>query len=654
MKIINVEISNYRQYCGINVIPLSVDPEKNITIIQGVNGSGKSNFMNAITWCLYNEEIFKSKTNLGRDVINESALFNSPNGEAEVFVTVSIGEHEPEFIFKRSEQYRLEKGMPYRVDAPSFSCKQIDPDKGWIRREDPAGVVERVFINSSLKNFFFFDGEQMDRYFEDTIKIKQNVEQIAQIGLIDQTLNTLNDVETSIRKDIKTMSSKYPTVEIDPDDVSAELDLLEERKDGVINSLSNLDSKISDIEEYLRTNSDVIVSELQIRRNTLEKQRISLAKELESNKKNLKDLVSNYVSRVYAFSALQYAKGLIDEGTKKGQLPPNIRGIFLQELLDSGVCICGRELKDDDGSRKHVEALLDAAVSNTVVEEAERGKYVIGQLTNNFNFSKEYAHYQQKIRDLDNELLNISGEMDAVSNRLASYDTAIIAEKEKELKKLKEERDSKISQSSSIDYRINELNIELKDFDEYSKKFELVDSNVRALNVLKEYSKLIGNVIVDIRDSIVEEVRKNLEWQTKQYFFKMVWKGKVWSDVRIIDEGNRYRISLLSDHGQESLGDQSAGEKEVLALSFTAALYNSSGISAPIFIDTPLGKISGPTRMNIAELLKSYLNQTQLIILPTDTEYTEDVRQCLLPKVGAEYKICYDSESRQSKVVNYD
>ena len=61
MRIIEVTISNFRQYHGTSTVRLSTDPEKNITIIQGVNGSGKSNFMNAITWCLYNEEIFKSK-----------------------------------------------------------------------------------------------------------------------------------------------------------------------------------------------------------------------------------------------------------------------------------------------------------------------------------------------------------------------------------------------------------------------------------------------------------------------------------------------------------------------------------------------------------------------------------------------------------------
>ena len=463
MKIIEVTISNFRQYHGISTIQLSTDPEKNITIIQGVNGSGKSNFMNAITWCLYNEEIFRSKTNQGRDVINESALFDSPNGEAETSVTVTIGDCGPEFIFKRSEQYRLEKGMPFRSDV-SFSCQQIDPDKGWIRRDDPAGVVERVFINSALKNFFFFDGEQMDRYFEDTVKIKKNVEQIAQIGLIDQVLNTLSDVETNIKKEIKNVTSKRPEFDIDPEDVMEETQNLKGRKTVLCSEIQTLDDEISQIENYLKTNSDAVVSELQIRRDGLEKERTAKVKDLDLNKRSLKDLVSKYVPRVYAYEALQYTKNIIDEGTKKGQLPPNIKEVFVRELLETGTCICGRDLKNDEESRKHVEALLNKVVPNSIVEEAEIGKYVVRELINEFNFNSEYAHYQRIIRDLDLQLDTIRDNLESISNRLANYDVDVIATKEEELKEFKKDRDKKIKQVSAIEYRIDELKTKMDDF----------------------------------------------------------------------------------------------------------------------------------------------------------------------------------------------
>ena len=95
MKIFEIDICNYRQYKGENKIVFSVDNDKNFTIIQGDNGGGKSNLMNAIIWCLYGDEIFKSKNNEGREIINELAIQEVSVGEsAKVSVSIMMGSTE--------------------------------------------------------------------------------------------------------------------------------------------------------------------------------------------------------------------------------------------------------------------------------------------------------------------------------------------------------------------------------------------------------------------------------------------------------------------------------------------------------------------------------------------------------------------------------
>ena len=134
----------------------------------------------------------------------------------------------------------------------------------------------------------------------------------------------------------------------------------------------------------------------------------------------------------------------------------------------------------------------------------------------------------------------------------------------------------------------------------------------------------------------------------------MVWKERPFLDVRIVDEKQSYRISVISEHGQECLGDLSSGERQILALSFTAALYSVSGYSVPIFIDTPLGRISEKSRENVAKYLPDYLSKTQLIMLPTDTEYTSTVRDKLRRFVGREYIIKHDVKKKISEVIDYE
>ena len=103
--------------------------------------------------------------------------------------------------------------------------------------------------------------------------------------------------------------------------------------------------------------------------------------------------------------------------------------------------------------------------------------------------------------------------------------------------------------------------------------------------------------------------------------------------------------------GLPSLGTLSAGERQVLALAFMAALGTISGFDAPVVIDTPIGRISGEPRQNIAESLPNYLSNTQVTLFMTDTEYTEPVQLRLNSRIGKEYKLHF-IESKAATEVN--
>lgn len=653
MKILEVEINNYRQYRGNNVVKLSGDSDKNITIIQGDNGSGKSNFMNAITWCLYNDEMFKSKTNEGRKIVNESALFDAKGEGVDVSVTVTIGNESPEYKFNRYVKFALDRGRPYVVNQ-GFKCHQIDPDRGLIPRDGPEWIVEKVFIKSSLKSFFFFDGEKMDKYFEDTRKIKANVEQIAQIDLIDDVIQTLREVSADITKDKKRISPDAKGFDEEPDEILDDINEFTARKQELELERDKVKKEMDEIDQYMRENSNEVIKELQSTRKSKEDLRTYLNKQLDEAKKDLRDLVASSVPLIFGYDAMKYSLEQIEEGTKKGELPPNIKDVFVRELLESGTCICGRDLKNDLESRKHVKELLERIVPNAIAEDSVRGKYVIGDLMNKVDFNKKYGIIRRKISDSEGEVKVIIEDLGFISEQLSSFDIAEIGEKEARRRTLQTQRDQLSTRIGTTGNQIVSLNKKKESMEEYYSKLEKTNKQIKKLNTLDDYVKGLLMDVNSIRNSIVEEVRSKLEEKTREYFFRMNWKKDDYSDVRIIDESNRYRISVLSKESQECLGDISAGERQVLALSFTAALYLVSGFSAPVFIDTPLGRISGQPRIDVAENLPKYLSETQVVILPTDTEYTPEVRDRLLPSVGNEYKIQYDIVGKVSKVVEYE
>lgn len=654
MKIFEVEIMNYRQYKGKNLIKLSTDKQKNITILQGNNGEGKSNFMNAVTWCLYGDELFKSKMNIGRQTINEQAAFELKNDESTcVSVAVTIGDESPEYWFERKIVYKLDGKKPYGAPE-SFVGKQITKDKGWDKLSSPEWVIDRKFIPRDLRGFFFFDGEKMDDYFEDTSKIKANVEKIAQIDVLNGVVSTLTSLKNKLGTEMNKYSKDTKDAQPDVEEQQIELYNANKEKEQIEIKIQEKESAIQKIDKYLANNSSEIVKSLTETRTSFESQRSSLIRNINEAKESQKNIIAEAIPTVFSFYALNYSKQQIEEGTNKGVLPPNIKDVFVRELLEKGVCICGRNLDDDPQCRKNIELLLSSIVPNEVASDSITGKYVINKLLDKVNFTEAFRDVRQKIKDFEDELKKVNEDLQSVSDQLSAFDEFEIKEKESERSQLRKDINQLNVRKGVVGNKAMTAQNILNNYDEVTNNIKSSNQKFESLEKLRNYVMSLITAMLEIKDSIVDDVREQLEEKTRSYFFKMIWKRQSFSNVFIIDEGYRYRISVKSEYNQECLGDMSAGERQILALSFTAALYSVSGYSVPVFIDTPLGRISEKPRENVADFLPDYLSQTQLIMLPTDTEYTPVVRNKLKRSVGAEYKIKHDDINKVSGVSNYE
>ena len=74
MIIESLELKNYRQYRDQKITFALGEANKRITVIQGANGAGKTNILNAITWCLFNEERHLGDAHRGLPLINNICL----------------------------------------------------------------------------------------------------------------------------------------------------------------------------------------------------------------------------------------------------------------------------------------------------------------------------------------------------------------------------------------------------------------------------------------------------------------------------------------------------------------------------------------------------------------------------------------------------
>ena len=173
---------------------------------------------------------------------------------------------------------------------------------------------------------------------------------------------------------------------------------------------------------------------------------------------------------------------------------------------------------------------------------------------------------------------------------------------------------------------------------------------------LKEIKEVYDKVISSsekIGTEVMDDIKIEVEKRTKEQFMNLTWKETICDNV-ILDAD--YKLKALDKFENNAKNSLSAGERQLLALSLTIALNKVSGFNAPIIIDTPLGRLDGDHRLNFAEYLPKFLKDKQVILLITDTEYTEEVRDILLENVGKEYKVLFkDAEERyESVVMPYD
>ena len=88
LKILSLRMKNYRQYYGDHKISLASD-DLNINIIQGENGEGKSNILNAINYCLYLEEPHLKSKSQQMPIISTTAI-NEANVGDEILMEIEL------------------------------------------------------------------------------------------------------------------------------------------------------------------------------------------------------------------------------------------------------------------------------------------------------------------------------------------------------------------------------------------------------------------------------------------------------------------------------------------------------------------------------------------------------------------------------------
>jgi len=660
----SIHIKNYRQYIDEKIVFTKPEGLKNFTIIQGANGSGKTNLLNAITWCLYGIEKHLVAKQKGLPIINISNMVQlRDDGIKEVFVEiVMLDEEHEKIIFTRTLDFRKSIDGNLKPIPDSLSAS-MDGSKFQIMRQiknemeiinNPQYILNHL-IPEKLEEYFFFDGERLNDYFKDKSgsKIREEVLKISQIDLLEAAIKHLKSKQNDFLKEVGALNPEVEGIRERIARFTSSCDKHVEKLNQKVKDKDLADKKEREYSNYLR-NSDVTnVGELQEKRDSITDYLKSLKIDLEEAETKKLDYLIKFAPSLFIYESIVNASKLISTKEEAGDIPSDYKRNFIEKLLNVGTCICGMDISNDNEFRMNVTNILEhcdkiSDISEQLIKEDVRLRSILQSVhkfkTNLESINKEINRLEKNKNQYLIDLTEISekitncGDIEQIQNW---------EHKRKEYADLKEELIGSIVEIQGL---IKSAKASLEQYNDLLSKELGKEEKHKKMKQIHTFCRDSLTEIESFKIQVIEDFRKELEDQTKKQFFELIWKKENYSDVKI---NNNYDLSVIHQSGLEGLNTLSAGERQVLALSFMAALNNVSGFDIPIIIDTPLGRISKEPKKNIAKNLPNYLKNKQVVLLVTEEEYTQDVRDALIGKVGNEYRIYFDEKQGTSKVMPY-
>jgi DNA sulfur modification protein DndD len=653
MDIDYIQMKNYRQYADAR-IEFARAPSRNFTIIQGANGAGKTNLVNAITWCLFGDETHIDSKYAGLPILNTTVLDESGDELIEVKVEIQfVQSDDSKMVVTRSSHFKKGKdGNLKEMPSPhSLSVMQMK-GRDWLEPiyGDDAQYIINNRVPPTIEEYFFFDGERMDDYFkENTGKdIKSAVFEISQLELFERMIEHLTIRRNDFLKTSRGLSSRATELTEFLQLHSRSLETDKVVLDELLQKKSEAEKLEREFSEKLKNSSLERIQQLEETRDELKEDVRRLDDEIKEFEENRLKLLHQYMPVLLSYDALLRTRNLIEGRREAGLIPPLFQTIFIESLLKKGRCICGSDISEKDeyssGRRKKVKSFLEGSQLSEKSNELIESNTLIRRMMESIEgFPEQVIDLNRKLKDAQESKEDKEQKSKVIEQEIKQSNVENIKLWEKEREKYSSEKEQLVGdiakQRSQIEKRqkiVNACKSELNQELQKEKKHKYL------LDTLAFCDEGIESA-QEVRDTIMKKVKIEIEKKTSEQFLALIWKKDTYNGVCIDDD---YNISVPHVSGREALGTLSAGERQVCALSFMAALNSVSGFEVPLVIDTPLARISSEPSRSIARNLPNYLQNKQVTLLVTEKEYTPEVKKELAHRVGKTYVINVTEKER--------
>lgn len=645
IKLKNLRFQNWKCYQD-QIINFDIDPDlkKNIWVVFGNNGYGKTSLLEAILWCLYGVRAIYPNTRQQPQFVNffnTIAVEENPNTKMSVALTFQQG----------TTTYRIVREVERVVRGNSISFKQtiFSFSINGKERPDTKENIESI-LPESCKEFFFFDGKKIEEYAKLTHN-QETRDAIERVLGIPEIRNLVTDSKNA-HKQISDKFDKVSHINQDLRDINQqinsiqdEINIEEAKKNNLVQELdkeshilNNLDTEARQSEEIQRKFDEI--SKLESSKSNLDvKLKNILEKIKNSFKKSPIYLLSDFIKEV---SEEMHTKTLLNNK----QLAD---ASLIEKLINNELCVCGRcidtkarqYLKEELEKAKKSQHLYQEALSNQKLY-TELSILCRAEIPDLEILSLERDRIQEDIEETKQIIDKLTKDTDSFDRESIKkiwqrfyQQESIVKQKQKDIKNLEKHIDNLQTKEQDLQRQRKKLAAQNKEADKLSKQIDIAKRLYQAADKLVEWR--------------IDESRETIEKHTSKIHQTITNKPEEYKGVKINPD---YTLGIEQKSGNIINPEQmnfSAGEKEVLAFAFIAGLNLASGKAAPLIMDTPFGHLDPQHKENIINSLPEI--PSQVILLATGEDLPQNILDDLEPNIAQINVISRQGENNFSSVI---
>jgi len=647
-----ITFHNFGLYEGAQRVKLTpTAPDKPIVLIGGLNGGGKTTFLDALQLGLFGPHAKSSnRGSLGYQEYLSRCIHRAAN-TAEAGIEISF-RHAVE---GREDSYKIRRlwkrsgnGCKEQFEAYKNGMSEPSLADNW------ASQVEE-FFPANIAHLFLFDGEQVEAYAsqqDSSALIGAAIQNLLGLDMVDQLEKDLQVYERRKRSEAKDDSrlAGITAAQNAVRDMRRRLDALKQERAALqTHRIDKCQSALGKVEEKYRK----VGGELYDQRKTIEKKWSDAVNDVEAGAKVLREFAAGAAPLVLARALLASTenRGRHEEECRRARAVSDTLKdrdkATLKRLCrtsaETDVIAALKAFFDADRTKREKLGKKEIVLDIAPEVRADLHAMLRGDLENTALEANDLLCLQQ-LRRRDEEQSRIERE------NIPNPDI---------VKELARERDELRAEIAELEIMRAAMG---QDIDRRQRELERGEQSLERMleadikekgrrndrsRILHHSSKVRRTLAAFRRAVIGRHVRRVERLMLESYQQLLRKSGLV---TRLSIDPDNYALTLYGrDDCPLSAERLSASERQLLAIALLWGLAKASGRPLPTAIDTPLGRLDSGHRMHFVERYLPFASH-QVLLLSTDEEIVGEYLDKLGPWIGRTYQLSYDDKAGATRI----